>query len=148
MTTIHRFSFLLLLLVAQFGFSQNVSNMNRLEIRDGWQFRQSNIGNWLPASVPGSVHTALMANGIIEDPFYRTNEKDLQWIDKNNWEYRCTFQADQQWLDQDRITLEFQGLDTYADVYLNGKRILQADNFHRGWEVEVKSYQNYSTIRN
>ena len=140
MTIIHRFSPLLLLLMAQFGFSQNVPNMNRLEIRDGWQFRQSNIGSWMPTSVPGSVHTALMANGIIEDPFYRTNEKGLQWIDKDNWEYRCTFQADQQWLNQDRATLEFQGLDTYADVYLNGKRILQADNFHRGWEVEVKEF--------
>jgi len=129
---------LLFLFSAQLGLAQKTSNMKVSELRDGWQFRQSNIGNWQPAEVPGSVHTALMANGVIDDPFYRTNEKKLQWIDKDNWEYRTTFRLEPEWLEQDRLALEFLGLDTYADVYLNGALILKADNFHRAWEVEVK----------
>ncbi len=129
---------LLLLLFTQLCLAQKGSNMKILELREGWQFRQANLGNWMPAGVPGSIHTALMANGVIEDPFYRTNEKELQWIDKNNWEYRTTFRAGGEWLEQDRLVLEFLGLDTYADVYLNGELILRADNFHRAWEVEVK----------
>ncbi|MCB0588991.1 MAG: glycoside hydrolase family 2 protein, partial [Phaeodactylibacter sp.] len=112
--------------------------MKSTEITDGWQFRQASSGNWMAATVPGSVHTALMANGVIEDPFYRTNEKKLQWIDKNNWEYRTSFEVSREWLNKGRIALEFQGLDTYADVYLNGELILKADNFHRGWEADVK----------
>ncbi|MCB0548366.1 MAG: glycoside hydrolase family 2 protein [Phaeodactylibacter sp.] len=137
MRSIYSFT-LLFFLFARLCLAQNANDMKIAEIREGWQFRQSNIGNWMPASVPGSIHTALMANDIIEDPFYRVNEKSLQWIDKNNWEYRTTFQAGPEWLRHDRITLEFLGLDTYADVYLNGTLILQADNFHRAWEADVK----------
>ncbi|MCO6493342.1 MAG: glycoside hydrolase family 2 protein [Phaeodactylibacter sp.] len=138
MTAVHRLALLLLLLGAFSAFSQTTSDMKAFEIREGWQFRQANLGSWLPASVPGSVHTALLANGIIEDPFYRLNEKNLQWIDKNNWEYRTVFEVGGEWLRRDRVTLEFLGLDTYADVYLNGKLLLRADNFHRAWEAEVK----------
>ncbi|MCO6475992.1 MAG: hypothetical protein J5I94_05185, partial [Phaeodactylibacter sp.] len=101
---------LLLLVFARPGLAQNESNMKIAEIRDGWQLRQAGIGSWMPTTVPGSIHTALMANGIIEDPFYRLNEKSLQWIDKNNWEYRATFPVSREWLEQDRITLEFLGL--------------------------------------
>ena len=53
----------------------------RTEVSSGWQFRQKDSGDWLPATVPGTVHTDLLANGRIEDPFYRMNELGLQWID-------------------------------------------------------------------
>lgn len=61
------------------------------ELNSGWKFRQRDSGAWLPATVPGTVHTDLLANGKIEDPFYRTNELQLQWIDKKDWEYRTEF---------------------------------------------------------
>ena len=133
------FYFIPFLLSVQISLAQSSINMKKTEIQEGWQFRQANIGSWQPASVPGSIHTALMANGVIEDPYYRVNEKKVQWVDKNNWEYRTTFSADKEWIDKGRITLEFLGLDTYADVYLNEQLILQADNFHRAWEIDVKS---------
>ena len=63
----------------------------RMELNSGWQFRQRDSGTWLPATVPGTVHTDLRANGKIEDPFYRMNELQLQWIDKKDWEYRTEF---------------------------------------------------------
>ena len=68
---------------------------------------------WLPATVPGCVHTDLFANGKIGDPFYRLNEKDQQWIDRESWEYRTT-QADAELLSRNTST-SFHGLDTYAD---------------------------------
>jgi beta-mannosidase len=105
-----------------------------------WEFKAAEEEGWLPATVPGSVHTDLLANGLIEDPFYRLNERDLQWIDKKNWVYRCRFQLDSALLQKERISLEFQGLDTYADVYLNDQPILLADNFFRRWEVDVKPH--------
>ncbi len=103
----------------------------------GWQFRQAGLGEWLPASVPGTVHTDLYANKKIGDPFYRTNEKDQQWIDKVNWEYRTTFNVTARQLSNQRKEMVFYGLDTYADVYLNGKQILTADNMFRTWRAEV-----------
>jgi len=48
------------------------------EVNDGWTFRQAGEGEWLPAEVPGTVHTDLMENDIIEDPFYLLNEHDVQ----------------------------------------------------------------------
>ena len=123
------------------GCSHNgkqASLMTQKEISEGWTFRQTDGSEWLPATVPGCVHTDLLKNGKIEDPFYRLNEHDLQWIDKLDWEYKTNFQLDQATLNHDRIALDFKGLDTYADVFVNGKQVLSADNMFREWMVDVK----------
>lgn len=111
----------------------------RQTIQD-WQFRQFNVGNWLDATVPGTVHTDLRAQNLIEDPFYSTNERDLQWIDKKDWEYQSTISVEQNLLEQDRIELIFHGLDTYADVYLNEQKILSTDNMFRTYRKDIKAY--------
>ena len=102
-----------------------------------WQFRQKDSGDWLPATVPGTVHTDLLANGRIEDPFYRMNELGLQWIDKKDWEYRTEFSVDDELIGKKNQYLVFQGLDTYADVYLNGECIGSVDNMFRTWKFDV-----------
>jgi beta-mannosidase len=109
------------------------------EISSGWSFRQADKDEWLPASVPGCVHTDLLKNGKIEDPFYRLNEHNLQWIDKVNWEYKTIFTIDETTLNRNRIALDFKGLDTYAEVFVNGTQVLSADNMFREWMVDVKS---------
>ncbi|MCK0472212.1 glycoside hydrolase family 2 protein [Halalkalibacter sp. APA_J-10(15)] len=95
---------------------------------------------WLPAHVPGCVHTDLIKNGKIEDPFYGKNELGIQWIDKKDWEYATTFDLDPQLVNAQHVELEFAGLDTYAEVYLNNEHILSADNMFRTWKVDVKKY--------
>lgn len=109
------------------------------EIKNGWQFRQADKDKWYAAKVPGCVHTDLLANFLIPDPFYRTNEKDLQWIDKVDWEYQTTFNVDEKFLQHEKIEIVFKGLDTYADVYLNDQKILSADNMFREWKVDCKN---------
>ncbi len=109
-----------------------------IDLNHNWRFRQGDGSTWLPAKVPGCVHTDLLANKKIEDPFYRTNEKDLQWIDKKEWEYKTTFNVDKKLLNREQTELIFQGLDTYADVYLNGKEVLSAANMFRQWRVPCK----------
>jgi len=108
------------------------------EISGNWTFRQADKEEWLPAKVPGCVHTDLLANGKIEDPFYRLNEHKLQWIDKVNWEYKTSFNIDPDAIQRDRIALDFKGLDTYADVFVNGTQVLSADNMFREWMIDVK----------
>ena len=117
----------------------DVNGQSKIKIDSDWKFRQSNIGTWLNATVPGTVHTDLLNNKKIEDPYYRTNEKDLQWIDKVNWEYKTTFHADTSIYSNENIELIFNGLDTYADVYLNESKILSADNMFRTWKVDCKN---------
>ncbi|MBW8880665.1 MAG: glycoside hydrolase family 2 protein, partial [Asticcacaulis sp.] len=107
-------------------------------IDSGWQFRQADTAEWLSATVPGTVHTDLLANKKIPDPFYRANERDLQWIDKKDWEYRTTFTVGPQVFAREHIELYFEGLDTYADVYVNDQPVLSADNMFREWVAEIK----------
>jgi beta-mannosidase len=120
--------------------TQRPDTMVQREINSGWTFRQEGKTEWHAATVPGTVHTDLMKNKIIEDPFYRLNEHDVQWIDKVNWEYKTVFNADEHILQRDRVQLDFKGLDTYAEVYVNGTLVLQADNMFREWQPEVKEY--------
>ncbi|HEX9974869.1 MAG TPA: glycoside hydrolase family 2 protein, partial [bacterium] len=110
-----------------------------IELNNNWQFHQVGENDWLPADVPGTVHTDLFKNEKIGDPFYRTNEHDQQWIDKVDWEYKTNFVVDKKLLSRDRIELVLKGLDTYADVYLNGSLLLSANNMFREWKAKCKS---------
>ncbi|MFD1175517.1 glycoside hydrolase family 2 protein [Paenibacillus puldeungensis] len=103
-----------------------------------WSFKACDEETWLPAHVPGTVHTDLLANGIISDPFYGTNEEKLQWIDKKDWEYRASFELDPAWETLAHVDIVFDGLDTYADVSINGVHALSADNMFRRWRADIK----------
>lgn len=110
----------------------------RQNIDKGWTFKQERGNNWYPATVPGVVHTDLMANKIIEDPFFRLNERGVQWVDKEDWVYKTTLNLSDKLFAKDNIELYFKGLDTYADVYLNDSCILKANNMFREWRIDVK----------
>ncbi|HJP94926.1 MAG TPA: glycoside hydrolase family 2 protein [Pyrinomonadaceae bacterium] len=107
-------------------------------INAGWQFREAGKTDWYDATVPGCVHTDLLANKLIEDPFYRDNEKKQQWIGKTDWEYKTNFKVSPQTLERENVKLVFEGLDTYARVYLNEQLVLDADNMFRTWRVDAK----------
>ena len=109
-----------------------------------WEFRtisktdRAELQDWHPAQVPGVVQTDLLKDGLIPDPFYQDNDTKLQWIGLTDWEYRTTFEADAATLGHDHVDLVFEGLDTYADVYVNDQAVLHADNMFRRWRVPVK----------
>ncbi|MFN0215581.1 MAG: glycosyl hydrolase 2 galactose-binding domain-containing protein [Saprospiraceae bacterium] len=105
-----------------------------------WEFRQANTLDWKPVNIPVSVHTALLQNGLIEDPFWRDNEEKLQWIEKEDWEFQTTFEVGSDVLAKKHIELIFKGLDTYAQVYLNDSLILETDNMFRAFRVDVKRF--------
>lgn len=105
-----------------------------------WTFRQAHTGEWKPVSVPVSVHTALLKNGMIEDPFYRDNEEKLQWIEKEDWEFQTVFAVDDATFRKKHIELVLKGIDTYAHVYVNDSLVLETDNMFRTWEVDIKKW--------
>lgn len=119
--------------------AQNSNTMRVMSLNGTWKFHQDGQEYWMPATVPGTVHTDLLANGKIEDPYYRTNEREVQWVDKVDWEYVLDFDVEPEMLAYDAAQLEFLGLDTYAEVYLNDSLIIRADNFFIAWEKEVKA---------
>jgi beta-mannosidase len=116
------------------------SGMHRvtISVRTGWQFREAGKDKWYPASVPGCVHTDLLNNKLIDDPFYRDNEKKLQWIGKTDWEYQTSFNITPATFARKNLELVFEGLDTYADVFLNNEPLLSTDNMFRTWRVDAK----------
>jgi len=116
-----------------------MTNLVKIELNKDWQFHQVGKHEWMPAEVPGTVHTDLFKNEKIGDPFYRTNEQDQQWIDKMDWEYKTTFTLAADLLSKNNIRIIFKGLDTYADVSLNGKNLFSADNMFREWTADCKS---------
>ena len=104
-----------------------------------WQFRQANTEEWLPATVPGGVHTDLLANERIPDPFVGDNEKKVAWVAESDWDYRHTFDAAADLLTQPQIWLVCDGLDTLATVTLNGEKLGETDNMYRQYRWDVKS---------
>lgn len=116
------------------------ANTTITEFNSGWRFRKHGDKEWLPASVPGSVHTDLFNNKKIPDPFFGTNEKELQWIDTCTWEYELWFNTNHDAINNSHCELQFDGLDTYAKVYLNDSLILVADNMFRNWKIECNKF--------
>jgi len=97
--------------------------------------------------VPGTVHTDLLQNKLISDPFYGDEESKLQWISHCRWEYQMQFQVPTP-NKNERLLLRFDGVDTYADIYLNDFLILQTDNMFRYYEVDITDMvQNQNTLR-
>ena len=113
-------------------------------LNQGWEFRQvTNLQGiahvqWLPAKVPGDVQLDLLRNKLIPEPFYRDNENRLQWIENADWEYRTTIPVTEKLLNRKNIELVFDGLDTCAQVYLNGTLLLTSDNMFRTYRQNAK----------
>lgn len=90
----------------------------------------------IPAVVPGTVHTDLLAAGLIADPYLGTNEKSQEWIGSTSWRYVTELE----WQDEgaEHVDLVFEGLDTVATVRLNGEVVLESRNQHRSYRVPVR----------
>ncbi|QYJ75709.1 glycoside hydrolase family 2 protein [Shewanella sp. FJAT-52076] len=121
-------------------FSRSLDSFGQtMELGGQWQFRQQGKAEWLPAQVPGCNFTDLLANGLIDDPFYRDNEEALQWIEQEDWHYRKTFTLGEDWWQNDEVQLVAEGLDTYCDLYLNGHKLGDSRNMFIGQRIACKS---------
>jgi beta-mannosidase len=126
--------------------------MQSMDLNDGWKLADFKPGegesagahregfddtDWLPVAVPGDVHSALLAAGRIEDPFYDRNEDKCAWIEDREWWYRTAFDCPEAPEGDERLRLIFHGLDTFATVYLNGERLGEHRNMFREADFDV-----------
>ena len=109
------------LFVIMFPFVLPAQMLEKKFIKNKWEFKRASDKKWLKARVPGTVHTDLFYNKRIPDPFYADNEKELQWIENEDWEYQTTFLVSKSELLQSHLELKFDGLDTYDDLPRDGK---------------------------
>lgn len=104
-----------------------------------WEFSQIGKEEWLPGEVPGGVHTDLLRLGRIPDPFVGENELEVVWVTEADWEYRRSFTPEAALLAQERVYLVCEGLDTLAEVSLNGQPVGETRNMFRPYEWEITS---------
>lgn len=102
-----------------------------------WKFREAGSKRWMAATVPGTVHTDLQRLKKIPDPFTESNEQKVQWVGEKNWEYQTSFSYPKEIKHAATVQLVFDGLDTYADVFLNDSLVLSAENMFVNYSVNV-----------
>jgi beta-mannosidase len=134
-----RYPILFLFLLLNAGIIP-AQDMTRIDLGGRWKFRKAGTEKWMDARVPGCVHTDLIRNGIIQDPFYRDNEKYVQWISDIGWEYEKVFIVEDTLFRFQHIELICKGLDTYANVYLNDTLILVADDMFCDWFADLQPF--------
>jgi beta-mannosidase len=108
-------------------------------LNDGWQFTEAGKEQWSPAEVPGVVHTDLLRNGRIPDPFRDLNVDSVQWVEDRDWIYQRTLWIRQSDLENERIDLVFKGLDTFTEIVVNDSVIGRTDNMFRVWTFPIKA---------
>jgi beta-mannosidase len=89
-------------------------------------------------NVPGDVLTELVRTKRVPDPFVGENELQVQWVGECDWRYERKFNVPATLLNEGRVLLQCDGLDTFATVEINGKKVATSDNMHRRYEWQVK----------
>jgi len=120
----------------------NTSTYAQLEtynLNSHWTFHKKGETKNYPAQVPGSIYADLYRNQLIPNPFFGDNEKHLQWIEKETWVYECRFSLSEEELQSQNILLNLDGIDTYANIYLNDSLVLQTQSMFLAYHKEIKS---------
>ena len=133
-------TFPILLLLIAFVGCQTIEKPNVIEqsLNQGWTLTGDTLSINMQVDVPSVVQQSLYENGLIPHPYLGTVENDLLWISDHSWDYTLHFDADKKLLDKENIELVFEGIDTYANVRLNGEDLFFADSQFRTWKQEVK----------
>jgi beta-mannosidase len=108
-------------------------------LKTSWRFRGMDTLTWMPAAVPGCVHTDLEKNNIIANPLIGINESLCQWVGEKDWVYETLpFDVSEEILSKTIVRLKFHQVDTYATIFFNDKKILETENCFRTYEADVK----------
>lgn len=111
-------------------------------LNKNWSFKSLHGGEWKTATVPGNVFTDLLDHKLIENPYILNNEEKVQWVSDSSWVYKSSFTIDEKKLSKKYHEITFEGLDTYANVFLNDSLILKANNAFRTYTVDVQPILN------
>ena len=111
---------------------------HRITLNGTWNWCDMESKEWHKGSVPGTVLTDMMDSGLIEDPYWRTNEYETWELSRSDYRYEREFEVPESFFREDEQCLVFEGLDTIADIYLNDELLLVVNDMHRTWRIDVK----------
>lgn len=114
--------------------------MKQITLNGTWHMHQWGKAETFTAQVPGSVLAALLSAGRISDPYYRRNEYPTRELFREDYIFERTVVLSEDFLQEQNIFLVCEGLDTLADIFINGDKVFHADNMHRTWRIPVKEY--------
>ena len=135
-----KFYLISLLSFVLFGCQQvEKPNVVMQSLNQGWTLTSDTLSINMQVDVPSVVQQSLYENGLIPHPYLGTVENQLLWISDHPWEYTLHFDADKELLEKENVELVFEGIDTYAEVSLNGEKLFFADNQFRAWKHDVKN---------
>jgi beta-mannosidase len=123
-----------------------IARCANMSLNGNWSFRIGTNTTYYPAEVPSTIHLDLIRHGILKDPYFGANLLDAYWIETMDVYYNKTFDIPAGYLQNNR-SIVFEGLDTHCDVYINGKKILHANNMFRKWRA-VGEPGNYQLTNN
>jgi beta-mannosidase len=126
--------FIMFLSLAFIFLQKSINAQNTLN----WKIKHPINQNWIEAGTHGSVQEKLIDSGELPDPFYRMNEKLFRWIENYSWEFISDFTVTSDELSKDYVEFQFPGIDTYAELFLNGEQIGFAQNAFRPYHFEVR----------
>lgn len=115
-----------------------LAQVKTLDLGGTWQLTQNGESLSIKAQVPGNVHLDLLREGKIPDPFYRDNADKMEWVYKATWTYEREFDLPASMLGHAAVLLRCEGLDTVAQIEVNGQQVAHTDNMYRTWEFDVK----------
>jgi beta-mannosidase len=127
----------LLLLCIAINLSAQTQLVHALD--EGWKLRNVKQTSWMDVTLPTSVQQELIKRKMAVHPFWGNQEKDIAWIEKENWEFALYFDALPSILNQKFISVVLEGIDNDATVKLNGIVLGKVNNAHRTWMFDVKS---------
>jgi len=116
-----------------------MGKVEKISLKENWTLLHEERGLNIPTEVPGSVFETLLDNEVIEDPFYGLREHEVSWVYESNWDYETEFDLESNFLDLENILLRFHGLDTIAEVILNGVNLGTTNNMFVTYDFKVKS---------
>lgn len=114
-------------------------SMEKIKIIN-WQLEFD--GRKIPASVPGDITIDLYNAGLVKNPYFSDNQKENDWIPRRDFTYITQIQANAELLENERIELVFDGIDVYADIFVNGKLLASVDNMFMQYRFDVKPLLN------
>jgi beta-mannosidase len=112
--------------------------MERIDLGGEWSLTRLSKGSELPMAVPGDIMSSLIASGEIPDPYFDRNELDLQWVGREDWEIVREIDLSPAFLDHERVFLEFEVLDTMAEIRVNGELLGSSSNMFLPFRADAK----------
>ena len=116
-----------------------------LTLNGVWEMQRQGEETFHPATVPGSMYKDLLDNHLMEDPFYGENEPAARELSAFDYNYRRSFEVPEETLKNDKNILVCEGIDTLAEIILNGQTVGRCENMHRTYRFDVTEFLHKGT---